>query len=209
MPKRESPLTHLSEFLPEGSVDEVINYLQQYKVHLTITRDRKSILGNFRSRALNKNHQVTVNGSLNRYSFLITLLHELAHLLAYEKYGHRIQPHGVEWKKEFGEILKQFIPRKVFPSDVEHSLYRNLNNQGASSCADVHLARVLRKYDEIKQDILFVEQLAEGSLFKIKGGRIFKKGERIRKRFRCEEVATGKVYLFSPVYEVKPVQTVT
>jgi len=34
-------------------------------------------------------------------------------------------------------------------------------------------------------------------------GKIFRKGEKQRKRFKCEEVRTGKIYLFSPVYEVE------
>ena len=40
----------------------------------------------------------------------------------------------------------------------------------------------------------------------ISNGRVFEKGERLRKRFRCTEKKTGLVYLFSPVYEVKPVK---
>ncbi|MFL5810218.1 MAG: hypothetical protein ACJ749_11900, partial [Flavisolibacter sp.] len=124
-----------------------------------------------------------------------------------EKYGHKIQPHGKEWKTEFGKILQQFIPKKIFPADVEQSLYRNLHNQGASSCADIHLTRVLKKYDAAKDDLVFVEQVPEGALFKIKGGRVFKKGEKIRTRFRCAEVGTAKAYLFSPVYEVMLVRS--
>ena len=114
MPKQESPLTALNSFLPAGSFDQVTNYLLQYKVHLTITRERQTILGNYRNKHSDKNHRISVNGNLNKYSFLITLLHELAHLLAHEKYGHRIQPHGKQWKDEYGKILKEFIPMKIF-----------------------------------------------------------------------------------------------
>lgn len=202
MPK-ESPLSQLNSFLPEGSFEQVARYLQQYKVHLTITRERQSILGNFRNKLVDKNHRITVNGNLNKYSFLITLLHELAHLLAYEKYGHKIQPHGSQWKNEYGKILSEFIPKKIFPADIESVLLKGLHNPSASSCADINLTRVLRKYDAKKEKIFLLEELPEASLFKIKGGRIFKKGERIKKRFKCLEVSTGKLYLFSPVYEVE------
>jgi SprT protein len=40
-----------------------------------------------------------------------------------------------------------------------------------------------------------------GSLFRIKDGRVFRKGEKLRKRYKCTELPSGKVYLFSPVYE--------
>ncbi len=202
MSKTESPLSGLSVFLPEGSLASVIAWLQQYKVHLTITRERSTILGNYRNKISNKNHRITVNGNLNKYSFLITLLHELGHLLAYEKYGHRIAPHGIEWKNEYGKILSGFLQQKIFPPDIENVLMKTLKDPAASSCADINLTRSLKKYDA-KKGLLFIEELSPGSLFKIKGGRIFKKGERIKKRFKCIEPATGKIYLFSPVYEVE------
>ena len=84
MPKKESPLHSLSSFLPDGAYEGVAQYLQEYKVHLTVTRERKNILGNYRNKIFDKNHRISVNGNLNKYSFLITLLHELAHLLAHE-----------------------------------------------------------------------------------------------------------------------------
>jgi hypothetical protein len=202
MPKKESPLTALSSFLPEGSFEEVAYYLHHYKVHLTITRERQSILGNYRNKVFDKNHRISVNGNLNKYSFLITLLHELAHLLAHEKYGHRIQAHGKQWKEEYGKILSEFIPKKNFPPEIEKLLVQSLKNPAATTCAEPHLIRALKKYDVKKEGYFFVEELPAGSLFKVNSGAIFKKGERIRKRFKCVEVSTKKIYLFSPVYEV-------
>ena len=202
MPKKESPLTALSSFLPEGSFEEVAYYLHHYKVHLTITRERQSILGNYRNKVFDKNHRISVNGNLNKYSFLITLLHELAHLLAHEKYGHRIQAHGKQWKEEYGKILSEFIPKKNFPPEIEKLLAQSLKNPAATTCTEPHLIRALKKYDVKKEGYFFVEELPAGSLFKVNSGAIFKKGERIRKRFKCVEVSTKKIYLFSPVYEV-------
>ena len=205
MPKKESPLTALNSFLPEGSFEDVARYLHQYKVHLTITRERQTILGNYRNKVFDKNHRISINGNLNKYSFLITLLHELAHLLAHEKYGNRIQAHGKQWKEEYTRILSEFIPKKIFPADIERSLLVSLNNPAATSCAEPHITRTLKKYDAKKEGYFFVEELPAWSLFKLNSGAIFKKGERIRKRFKCTEVATKKVYLFSPVYEVEKV----
>ncbi len=202
MPKQEAPLLQLQSYLPQGSFEEVLHYLQHYKVHLTITKKRDSILGDYRHAMNDKAHRISVNGNLNKYAFLITLLHELAHLFTYEKHGHRVMAHGQEWKNEFGKILAKFLLQKSFPPDIEKALLRTLQNPAASSCGDEKLLRVLHQYDEKKEGVNLVEQLTEGALFSIKGGRIFKKGEKIRKRFKCIEVKTGKYYLFSPVYEV-------
>jgi SprT protein len=202
MPKQEAPLQQLKTYLPEGSFDDVAHYLLHYKVHLTVTRERSSVLGDYRNAHSGNNHRISINGNLNPYSFLITLLHELAHLFTYERHGHRVQAHGNEWKNEYSKILAQFLLKKIFPPDIDKALLKTLQNPAASSCADTALLRVLHRYDKKEDGILLVENLPAGSLFKIKDGKVFKKEERIRKRYRCVEVATGKVYLFSPVYEV-------
>ena len=203
MPKDEAPLSQLQSYLPEGSFDDVAFYLQQHKVHLTISRKRESILGDYRHAHSDKNHRISVNGNLNKYAFLITLLHELAHLFTFEQYGHKAMAHGREWKDEFGKILAKFLLKKIFPSDIEKVLLNTLKNPAASSCGDEKLLRVLHQYDEKPAGVHLIEQLPEGASFMIKGGRIFKKGEKIRKRFKCMEVQTGKLYLFNPVYEVQ------
>jgi len=202
MAKKESPLHQLNAYLPNGSFDDVVVYLQQYKVQLTITRERTSILGDYRNSIANKNHRISVNGNLNKYAFLITLLHELAHLFTYERFGHRVQAHGAEWKAEFSKILSQFLSKKVFPADIHSTLLQSLKNPAASSCGDTALLRVLHQYDAKKEGIVLLETLPEGSQFYIKGNRIFAKKETVRKRIKCLEIATNKLYLFNPLHQV-------
>jgi SprT protein len=205
MPKTEHPLHALESYLPENSFEQAAFFLQHYKVHLTITRQRQSVLGDYRNAAYGKNHRISVNGNLNKFSFLITLLHELAHLLAFENHGNRIQAHGKEWKFIYGNLLKDFINRKIFPPDIEKALNESVQNPAASSCAEDGLMRVLRKYDEKKEGVLLLEEIPRGAYFKTKDNRIFQKGDKLRKRFRCTEKNTGLVYLISPVYEVKAI----
>lgn len=204
MPKKEVPIGQLNDYLPPGTYEAVLEYLRHYKVHLTVARERKSVLGDYRHRTSQDNHRISVNGNLNSWSFLITLLHELAHLLAFEHFGNNIMAHGREWKKVYGGLLDQFLQKRIFPTDIELELIRSLQNPAASSCAEDDLLRVLRRYDKTNHNRL-VEELATNALFRTSDGRIFKKGEKLRKRFKCAEVKTGKVYLFSPVYEVEAV----
>jgi hypothetical protein len=203
MSKAQAPLQSLNDFLPEGSYPMVEPYLLHYKVHLTITRSRSTVLGDYRNAHGEKAHRISVNGNLNPYAFLVTLLHELAHLITFIRYGHRVEAHGKEWKQQFSELLKDFLGTTIFPVDVRTQLIKSLKNPAASSCADVNLMRVLRNYDNVKEGHCLVEELSVGALFVIKGGRVFSCGERVRKRIKATEIATGKVYLFSPVYEVQ------
>lgn len=206
MPKKEVPLMQLAQYMPHNTYEPVAAYLQHYKVHLTIAKSRASVLGNYRHKADTKNHRISINGNLNKYAFLITLLHELAHLIAFEKYGRHIQPHGKEWKNVYSQVLAQFIEKKVFPEDIEHELYRTLHNPGASTCSEERLQRVLYRYDGQKGNFKLVEQLPEGTIFQIKGGRQFCKGAKRTKRYECLEIATGRKFLFSAIYEVKVIE---
>lgn len=205
MPKREAPLQYLQKFIPEASAKLVLEYLHQYEVHLTITKDRKSILGDYRHATSYATHRISINGNLNKYAFLITLIHELAHLVTFIKYSNKVQSHGREWKRMYAELLKSFIDLKIFPPDILHALQQSIHNLPASSCADEDLMRILKKYDKQQNGLVMVEQIQDGNFFEIDKGKLFKKGKKLRKRYQCVEVNTGKVYLFSPVYEVKAV----
>ena len=145
MAKKEVPIDYLSQYLPAGTAVIVMDYLHQYKVHLTITRERQSILGDYRHRTHRENHRISINGNLNPYAFLVTLLHELAHLLTFEKYGNRVSAHGAEWKNLFSVLLKNIVQQELLPKDIEQELLRTLRNPAASSCAEEGLMRVLRK----------------------------------------------------------------
>ncbi len=69
MPKKEVPIDHFQNYLPPGTGDAVLAYLHQYKVHLTIAKERKSILGDYRHRTHHANHRISVNGNLNQLFF--------------------------------------------------------------------------------------------------------------------------------------------
>ena len=204
MPKKEAPIDYLRQWIPEAAAKLSLDYLNHYGVHLTITRERKSVLGDYRHATRTSNHRISVNGNLNPYSFLITLIHELAHLVTFMEYGNNVQSHGKEWKGIYRKMLEEFIRLGVFPTDILSTLKKSLTNLPASRCADEDLMRVLKRHDENTGGLLLVEQVNEGGCFSLEDGRVFKKGKKLRKRYQCVELATGKLYLFSPIYEVKP-----
>ncbi len=206
MPKQEAPLEYLNQFIPEGSSQLVMDFLHQYKVHLTVTRERKTVLGDYRNAVDGKNHRISVNGNLNKFAFLITLIHELAHLVTFMRYGNRVKSHGKEWKYIYAEMLEDFLKLNIFPDDIKTAFKETMHDLPASSCADEGLTRVLRNYDK-QANGLMIEQINEGDFFETNDKRIFRKGKKLRKRFECIELATKKTYLFSPLYEVKQVHS--
>ncbi|MEO0066740.1 MAG: hypothetical protein RI983_2066 [Bacteroidota bacterium] len=207
MAATEHPLKDLAEFLPEGSFDHVVQYLYQYKVHLTVARSRKTVLGDYRHAFQGNNHRISVNGNLNKYEFLITLLHELAHLLTFEQYKNTVPAHGKEWKRLYSQLLVHFVELKVFPDDIVKALEKSIISPAATANGETELLKKLRKYNPHKQEgICLLCDIPVGTVFMISNGKIFQKGELRRKRYVCAEIKTGLLYTISAITEVKPIQ---
>jgi hypothetical protein len=174
-------------------------------VKFKIVPPRKTKLGDFSVGLGREKPQITINGDLNPYSFLITTLHEFAHFHTYQKYGNRVNPHGEEWKSNFRKLLVPVINSGKLPKDIEITLVNSLINLKASSCTDQKLSRVLKKYDEIKEGFQILETLNKNSIF-VLNGRQFIKGELRRKRFLCQESISKKMYLVNALAEVQPIE---
>jgi hypothetical protein len=203
----------LSKYLPEQSLEFCTELIIRFKVKLKITRNRSSRYGDYTSPQLGNGHVITVNHNLNKYFFLLTLIHEVAHLICHENYSRRISPHGTEWKNEFIRLLDPPSAQKFFPPDLVHAISRYMNNPSASSCSDINLMRALKKYDtDKKQNIFHLEDLPEQSVFSLLGeaeAKRFRKGEQLRKRFRCTEIDSHHEYHISPIAEVELIEMPT
>lgn len=207
---QEHPMQALAAFLPEGAFDDVVHYLHHYKVHLAVTRRRRSVLGDYRHPFQGSNHKITINSNLNPYEFLITLLHELAHLLTYEEFHNKVEPHGKEWKQQYGFLLQHFMQKEIFPPDILEALRRSAANPAATANGETALLLVLRKYDAARRPGYFpIAEVPTGSVFQTDDGRVFRKGEKRRSRYTCLEIKTGLKYTFSPVYEVRIIDATT
>ena len=197
------PLSALNDYLPKDTFEDVVHFLQKYKVKLTIAKARKTVLGDYRNAHAGETHRISVNGNLNPYSFLITLLHELAHLVTFEQYRHSVQPHGREWKDNYAAILSGFLSRNVFPKDIATELNKSLHNLGASSCAEPGLMRVLKNYDQTSTGLHLVEQVQPGQWFVTRDNKVYVMVKKMRTRYLCTAYPSGKQYLFNGLYEVK------
>ncbi len=191
----------LEKYIPQASVQPVIELIKSHKVHLKIVNERVTRHGDYRKMA-NGQHRITVNSTLNKYRFLITLVHEIAHLDAFMKYGTTIKPHGPEWKHTFQILMLPFLRPEVFPGQLLPLLARHFKNPKASSDTDAKLALALKQFDP-ENDKNYIFEIPLGAHFRLYNGRIFKRGRQRVKRFECVEVATGKVYLFNPNAEVE------
>src|SRR5690606_41567560 len=94
----------LLKYLPERAVDPCIDLIKTNHVHLKIVKQRATRHGDYR-RYPDGSHQIRGNSNLNKYRFLMTLIHEIAHLAAFENDGRRIKPHVISCKKTSQKLI--------------------------------------------------------------------------------------------------------
>ncbi len=140
---------------------------------------------------------------MNKYNFLITYLHEIAHLVHYEQKGNNNPPHGRIWKQLFMEIIQPVMNNEVFPADLLRQVRDHMKNPKASSYSDQKLAKAIKKYDSSRPtEDLLLEDIRTGEFFELHGKTFEKMGKK-RTRALCLEIRTGRRYLISEMAVVK------
>lgn len=204
----QSVYSALDRFLPAGTSGFFPDLLDGYAVLIKITPARSTKYGDYRPLKNKKyRHQITINNDLNPYAFLVTFLHEIAHMYAFEIHGYKVKPHGTEWKEIYTKILIPFISREYLPRDVYESLLEHINGPTASSCSDQNLFQALKKYNPENNHITLLESLPTGALFKWRDGTIFKKTTRLRKRYKCIDIKTQRIWYFHPMAEIEEIES--
>ena len=202
----DKELQILRRYFPEVAVPMVAEAYMKSRFQLKFKKPRNSKLGDFRPPQGDKGICcITLNGNLNPYQMLVTFVHELAHYVVYENYPRRYtEPHGEEWKQTFAQLLLPYLKPEIFPEDILKALHYHLKHIKASSGADQHLAKVMKRYDRNASDekVRIVEDLPEGTVFKLANGMTFKKGPKRRTRYQCECLDNGRTYTVSGMAEV-------
>jgi SprT protein len=184
----------LQSHLPATALQYCFQLWNETPFQLKITRTRQTKVGDFTSKRSIAHPRITLNHELNPYLFLITYIHEVAHLRVHLKHGNRVDPHGEEWKNSFRLLMQPMLQPGIFEADILSELQRHIANPKASSFADTELTKVLRRYDKDAAQYATLSDIPEGSIFRFQG-RFFKKGKIRRTRVLCHEVKTKRNYL--------------
>jgi SprT protein len=196
----------LKPFIPEASFPIVSKWVQMYPLQIRISAARVSKLGDYRSpHGTSKFHKISVNRSLNKYSFLITFTHEFAHLLCYEKNKNRVAPHGKQWKQIYKGLLFELLESNIFPPEIEFELTKSIvGTVYASSSSEKELQKALSVHNTHEETGVLLEELPDNSKFKIHNDRVFQKGNKIRTRYKCYCMTNKRWYYVSPIARVIP-----
>jgi hypothetical protein len=192
----------LANHLPVEAVDWVYAYLDRHKVHFHISRRRNTKLGDYRwIQPSHPFHEISVNGDLNPYLFLMVFLHEAAHLETHLKY-HNATPHGHEWQAEYASLLRQHS--SLFPAEVRQLLASYTSHIPLHRPTLLRIEDLLHTYDKEHAAALRLDSLPAGSRFRLvsKPELLFENIERRRTRWLCREIGSGRQYLVNGHAEV-------
>lgn len=189
--------THLSSILeqhvPAKAVAYCLQLWQDHPFQFKLRKSRASKVGDFSCHP-GRDPKITVNADSHPYLFLITYVHEVAHLHVHKELGWRAAPHGKEWKKTFRHLCLPLMHCGIFPPDLQRILEQHLHNPKASSFSDPMLSKMLRSYDHHLMDATVLADIPEGSEFQIRG-RWFTKGKQKRTRVVCHDLKSHRNYL--------------
>lgn len=188
----------LNTYLPEASISLVMDILNKYPHQLKIVNKRATKHGDFKL-TKDRKYQITINNSLNPYQFLLTLIHEVAHLVTHIKHQ-RVKPHGKEWKQNFQYLMLPFLDPEIFPNELLPHLANYLKNPKASSDSDVKLSFAMKQFSE-KSDKNFIFEVTLGEKFEYKK-KVYLRGNKRRTRYECLETQSKRIYLFNQNAEV-------
>ncbi len=189
--------------IPQKAFEYCKILFEDNSFRVKIASDRISKSGDYRYHKIHRKHYISINDNLNIYAFLLTYIHEVAHLLTYLEFGHKVRAHGSEWKQTFRELMLPILNPSVFPDNILTVLVRHLRKPKASTHSDPALVKVLRMYDSPgEHSISELNDLVPGKIFEYNRKR-FRKIKKRRTRIICQELVSSKNYLIPGISLVK------
>jgi hypothetical protein len=168
-----------------------------------ITKKRLSKFGDYRFHRQDGSHTITINHDLNPHAFLTTYIHEVAHLITFEKHQRAVLPHGKEWKRNFQKLMLPLLREDIYPMTILSPLALHMKNPKASSASDSRLYKVLHNDHQNHTKSVLLEGISIGTKF-LFNKKVYRKVEKKRTRSVCELVNSGKRYLISDSAPVQP-----
>jgi len=188
----------LEKYLPQNTLLYLKKWFSSHYIRIKVTKNRNSKLGDYH-KLRDNSHEITINSTLAPQLFFFVLTHELAHLIAFEKFGRKIAPHGTEWKHTFREMLLESID--VYEEDLKPIIIKFSRSPKANFMASPDLVKYFHIENQ-DDDEVYIEKLSKGENFIYRDEKYLLEGL-IKKNYLCMNLATGRKYSFKPLARVK------
>ena len=160
----------ISAKLPTKAIDEIAILLEEHPCVLKIKRSRKSKYGDFRVKYDEfriRSYEISVNEDLQPTHFLLTLIHEIAHLLTYKKFERSVRPHGREWQQHFRYLMQPFLELGIYDEKTREVLETYLLKPAKANQAEYDLIKMLEGGDN--KGLVKLERISNKDFFELEG----------------------------------------
>ncbi len=191
-------IKNLEKFLPENTLPHLKNWFGEEHIHIKVTKGRNTKLGDYRKMP-DGSHKITINSTLPPFLFFFVLTHELAHLKAFVEFGHRILPHGSEWKNTFRLMLEESF--EIYPQDLQSIIQDFSKSPKANFMSSPKLVKYFQ-IDDYQDELSYIEDLVPGDRFTYRG-EAYQLEEKMKKNYLCIHMSNAKKYAFRPLARVE------
>ncbi len=193
----------LAQYISENALTYCTTLSNNYTFKFDLSFNRKTKFGHYKYWPQTKSHTISINKGLSKELFLVTYIHELAHLDVILTYGRKVMPHGKEWKATFRSLMAPLLSHSIFDTNLLSALALHLKKPRASLSADPRLWAIL--FPSKNKNSLSVKDINEGEDFIFKK-RLFKKVKSRRTRALCYEAKSGNNYLIPLLAEIEKIE---
>ncbi len=190
------------QYLPPNSINYCCSLSSRYNFNLDLSFNRVSKFGHYKYLPVTKSHTISINKGLSQPLFLITFIHELAHLDVMLHFGRKVKPHGAEWKRTFTTLMLPLLNPTVFDDNLLSLLAKHLKKPKASLSADPALWHLL--VSETTENSMYLHNIEINQSFIFKN-RAFKKIKTRRTKALCYEIKSGNNYLIPLLAKIEEV----
>ena len=189
----------IESLLPEHTYELIIDWLAPYACSIKLAPPRSTKFGDFRPASRQRPAAISINKDLPPLQMLLTLTHEIAHLIAWETHGGRIRPHGTEWKACFSELLDRVAAIESLPFPFRNAVSEHARRPRSTAFLDPKLHDVLRQLERPHERSL--SSLSIGQEFEFRG-RSYRKLSSHRTRCTCLDIRRNqkvRISMMAPI----------
>lgn len=192
----------LIPYVGEEAAVFIDNQTKGLRFHLKVTKARATKFGDYCPPRNNRKQRITINGNLDKYSFFITFLHELAHLQVQENYSPTVKPHGKEWKNAFTQLLSSSVSQSLFPVEIAKTINKYyISKQSFTHSSRIRILNTIYKILD-KNIPLRLEAIPVNTSVLLENGMTITKVEQKRTRCICKDHVSKKLYSIHKSVEV-------
>lgn len=182
------------KYFPGKTGSRMLEWLREKKCTLEVVKDRKTLNGDYSP----ADRKIKINEGLVGFRFLITFLHEFAHVNAtdegIEDSHTDCSSHGRLWKNYFSKLLiNECNKYDTFPEELLPHVYKYA--QDITATTPLFLTNAIKQYENPDKKFTSLRDIPEGAKFLIPNKEeVYVKGPKLRTFCKIAKADMGLMF---------------